>query len=94
MNTIKNIQSNIKEMIHEFDAQRNLIVLNDDITLDTCYVNDDGEELDNIEIFTIYNCDGVLFGETNYGCIDLEDQLKDEDDWYTLEDIVSDIVQS
>lgn len=52
MNTIKNIQSNIKEMIHEFDAQRNLIVLNDDITLDTCYVNDDGEELDNIEIFT------------------------------------------
>ena len=92
MNTIKNIQSNIKEMIHEFDAQRNLIVLNDDITLDTCYVNDDGEELDNIEIFTIYNCNGVLLSETNYGCINLEDQLKDEDDWYTLEDIVSDIV--
>lgn len=89
---IEIMQNNIKDMIEEFDPKRKLIILNDDITLDSCYVNSDGEELDNIEIFTIYNCDGVLFGETNFGCIDLEAQIKDEDDWCTLEDIVTDFI--
>ncbi len=87
---IEKVKENINDMIIKFDPSRKLIVLNDDIILDTCYVNDSGKELDNIAVFTLYSCDDVIFGETNFGCINLEEKINDEDDWYTLEDIVSD----
>ena len=91
-NNIDNTISNIKDKLEEFDPDHKLIVFDDGITLDSCYVNSRGDELDNIEIYTICDTDGVLFGETNYGCIDLEDQIEDEDDWYTIEDVINDLV--
>lgn len=93
MNAIENTKNNIKKMIKEFDSDRKLIIFDDDnaIVLDTCYVNNNGEELENIEIYSISIYDNVIFGETNFGCINLEKQIKDEDDWYTLEDIIKDM---
>lgn len=58
------------------------------VTLDTCDDNHD----DNLIVteFTT-KIGGKLYGNTNWGLIDLEVTITDDDDWYTLEDIVGDL---
>lgn len=58
------------------------------IVLDSC--SDHPDTLwDNIEVKTIYSS---LNADTNIGSINLVEEVLDEDDWYTLEDIVNDLV--
>ena len=65
-----------------------LILSMDGIVLDTCCDEQDGN-LMVTELTT--KIDGKLYGNTNWGLIDLEANITDLDDWYTLEDIVGDL---
>ena len=58
------------------------------IILDTC-CEDKEDSLMVTELTTKIN--GKLYGNTNWGLIDLEETITDLDDWYTLEDIVGDL---
>jgi hypothetical protein len=58
------------------------------IVLDTC-CDDKEDNLMVTELTTKIN--GKLYGNTNWGLIDLEETITDLDDWYTLEDIVGDL---
>lgn len=58
------------------------------IILDTC-CDDKEDSLMVTELTTKIN--GKLYGNTNWGLIDLEETITDLDDWYTLEDIVGDL---
>lgn len=58
------------------------------IILDTC-CDDKEDNLMVTELTTKIN--GKLYGNTNWGLIDLEETITDLDDWYTLEDIVGDL---
>jgi hypothetical protein len=58
------------------------------IVLDTC-CEDKEDNLMVTELTTKIN--GKLYGNTNWGLIDLEETITDLDDWYTLEDIVGDL---
>lgn len=58
------------------------------IVLDTC-CDDKEDNLMVTELTTKIN--GKLYGNTNWGLIDLEETITDPDDWYTLADIVGDL---
>lgn len=62
--------------------------LDNPVTLDDGHMNDDGE-WENYEIFTLYSS---MNADTNLGSINLLQEDKDEDDWYTLEDVVKDLL--
>jgi hypothetical protein len=34
---------------------------------------------------------GKLYGNTNWGLINLEETITDTDDWYTIDDVVADL---
>lgn len=55
------------------------------IVLDSC------TEKCNITIYSIINKSGELYCNTNVGELNLIDCINDTDDWYTLEDIITDL---
>ena len=58
-------------------------------TLDTCCET----ESDNLCVYSLkVNEDGKLYGDTSWGEVNLEEVINDKDDWYTLEDIVMDLM--
>lgn len=67
------------------DNEGELILDMSGIVLDTC-CDDKEDNLMVTELTTKIN--GKLYGNTNWGLIDLEETITDLDDWYTLADIV------
>ena len=50
-------------------------------------------ESDNLCVYSLkVNKDGKLYGDTSWGEVNLEEIINDKDDWYTLEDIVIDLM--
>lgn len=83
---IQNCINNIKAAVNDNGGE--LILAMDGITLDTC----NEEQEDNLivtELTTKFG--GKLYGNTNWGVINLEETITDLDDWYTLEDVVNDL---
>jgi hypothetical protein len=70
------------------DNEGELILDMSGIVLDTC-CDDKEDNLMVTELTTKIN--GKLYGNTNWGLIDLEETITDLDDWYTLVDIVGDL---
>lgn len=65
-----------------------LILSMDGIVLDTCC----DEQDDNLMVTELTTkLGGYLYGNTNWGLINLEANITDLDDWYTLEDIVGNL---
>ena len=56
--------------------------------LDTDVPNTD----ENLAVYNLKIQEGVLCGNTNFGFLDLEKTITDEDDWGILEDIVQDLI--
>lgn len=83
---IQNCINNIKTAVNDNGGE--LILAMDGITLETC----NEEQEDNLivtELTTKFG--GKLYGNTNWGVINLEETITDLDDWYTLEDVVNDL---
>lgn len=81
---MRNIIENIKKVVNENGKE--LILDMSGITLDT------PTEDDNLIVTELTTkLGGKLYGNTNIGLINLEDFITDNDDWYTLEDIVNDL---
>ena len=55
------------------------------LILDTC------NEIENLCINDIILDNGILYSNSNFGYINLEETINDMDDWYTLEDVVLDM---
>jgi hypothetical protein len=81
INKLKNIVN-----LHSYE----LILALHGVTLDTSCDEQDNN-LIVTELTTKFN--GKLYGNTNWGVINLEDTITDIDDWFTLEDIVDDIIE-
>ena len=76
-----------KQIVNE-EYEGEVILDMSGIILDTC--GDDKEDsLIVTELTTKIN--GKLYGNTNWGLIDLEETITDLNDWYTLEDIVGNL---
>ena len=57
------------------------------VVLDTCLGDD------NIEVYELYYVNGEMAAMTNTGILHNFDKvIKDDDDWYTLEDIIKDMI--
>lgn len=86
MEEIKSIINGIKEVVNTNGGE--LIIALDGITLDTCC-----EEQENNLIVTelTTKIGGKLYGNTNWGLINLEETITDIDDWYTIDDMVADL---
>ena len=93
MNDINIVKDNIKEMIINFDPKHKFVKLGN-ITLDSCYIDTRGKECDNITLDDIRYIDDKLYAISNFGYICLDDRIMDIDDWYMIEDIITDIVSS
>lgn len=86
---IKNIIANIKTLLND----RGII-------LDVCDIDGNGlvldtydEILENIIIYELFMLNKTtLCAKSNWGLINLELALTDTDDWYSLEDIVKDLL--
>lgn len=76
-----------KQIVNE-EYEGEVILDMSGIILDTC-CDDKEDNLMVTELTTKIN--GKLYGNTNWGLIDLEETITDLDDWYTLEDIVGDL---
>ena len=76
----------IKKRVNDNGGE--LILSMDGIILDTCR-DDQDDNLMVTELTT--KLGGYLYGNTNWGLINLEANISDLDDWYTLEDIVGDL---
>lgn len=61
----------------------------DGVVLDSVYPRSMDSKKRNIEILTVYN---TLMADTPRGLINLVEQVVDEDDWYTIEDVVDDLI--
>ena len=85
--TIINISTYIKNIVNE--KGKNMVLDLDGIVLDTC----DEMHIDNLTIYELstFVKQDRLCANTNWGMIDLEIAITDIDDWYTLEDIVTDL---
>lgn len=85
MKEIIEIIENIKRIVKSNGG--NLIVALHGVTLDTCSDEHDSN-LVVTELTTKFG--GKLYANSNWGMVNLEDTITDNDDWYTLEDIVED----
>jgi copper chaperone CopZ len=83
---IQNCINNIKTAVNDNGGE--LILAMDGITLETC-TEEQEENLIVTELITKFG--GKLYGNTNWGVINLEETITDLDDWYTLEDVVNDL---
>lgn len=54
-------------------------------------VLDTADDTDNYEVRVIYSS---LNADTNVGTINLVEEIVDEDDWFTLEDVVKDLLST
>lgn len=82
---MKQIIENIKSIVNQNGGE--LIIAMHGVTLDTCSDVHDSN-LVVTELTTKFN--GKLYANSNWGMVNLEDTIADNDDWYTLEDIVED----
>lgn len=80
---IEDIITLIKETVSENSEP--FILDEDGIVLDSC------TETANITVYSIVNKSGVLYCNTNNGELNLIDCITDTDDWFTLEDIITDL---
>lgn len=92
--TISDTASRIAEMMKEKGIQSINLCFTDKFGLDNPVVLDWGDknhegEWENYEIFTLYSS---MTADTNLGHVNLLQSDKDEDDWYTLEDVVKDLL--
>ena len=86
MEEIKDIIKGIKKAVNANGGE--LILALDGITLDTCC----DEQEDNLIVTELTTkMGGKLYGNTNWGLINLEEAITDTDDWYTLDDVVADL---
>ena len=86
MEEIKDIINGIKKAVNANGGE--LILALDGITLDTCCE----EQEDNLIVTELTTkMGGKLYGNTNWGLINLEETITDTDDWYTIEDVVADL---
>lgn len=86
MEEIKDIIKGIKKAVNANGGE--LILALDGITLDTCCE----EKEDNLIVTELTTkMGGKLYGNTNWGLINLEETITDTDDWYTLDDVVTDL---
>lgn len=86
MEEIKNIINGVKKAVNANGGE--LILALDGITLDTCCE----EQEDNLIVTELTTkMGGKLYGNTNWGLINLEETITDTDDWYTIEDVVADL---
>lgn len=84
--------TNIKTLVEKYKKNNAVILAFDGITLDTC----DDDHDDNLSVYELVLTPSLgkhLYGNTNWGLIDLEETITDEDDWYTLEDVLKDEVE-
>lgn len=81
---MKQIIENIKSIVNQNGGE--LIVAMHGVTLDT-YSDAHDSNLVVTELTTKFN--GKLYANSNWGMVNLEDTIADNDDWYTLEDIVN-----
>ena len=81
---MKQIIENIKSIVNQNGGE--LIIAMHGVTLDTCSDAHDSN-LVVTELTTKFN--GKLYANSNWGMVNLEDTIADNDDWYTLEDIVN-----
>ena len=86
MEEIKDIINGIKEKVNTYGGE--LIVALDGITLETCC---DEQENNLIVTELTTKMGGKLYGNTNWGLINLEETITDTDDWYTIDDVVADL---
>jgi hypothetical protein len=82
---MKQIIENIKSIVNQNGGE--LIVAMHGVTLETCSDVHDSN-LVVTELTTKFG--GKLYANSNWGVVNLEDTIADNDDWYTLEDIVKD----
>jgi hypothetical protein len=83
---MKRIIKYLKEVVNRNEGE--LILDLAGIVLDTCDDNHD----DNLIVTELTTkIDGKLYGNTNWGLVDLEATITDNDDWYTLEEIVGEL---
>jgi hypothetical protein len=86
MEEIKDIINGIKKAVNANGGE--LILALDGITLDTCCE----EQEDNLIVTELTTkMGGKLYGNTNWGLINLEETITDTDDWYTIDDVVADL---
>lgn len=83
---MKQIIENIKNIVNIKCGE--LIVAMHGVTLKTCS-DVHNSNLVVTELTTKFN--GKLYANTNWGMVNLEDTIADNDDWHTLEDIVKDV---
>lgn len=74
----------IKRIVNKHDGE--LILAMDGILLQYTFDDDHRDDLIVTEVTT--KIDGKLYGNTNWGLIDLEETITELSDWYTLEDVV------
>ena len=85
---MENIENAVSNLIKYVNEQGGNLDLGMDIVLDTC----DDDHTDNLEVSALSINDGELWGKTNWGLINLQETIIYSDDWYTLEDIVRDLI--
>lgn len=85
MESIENAISNIIKVVNDEGGNFDLGM---DVVLDTF----DDDHTDNLEVSVLYIKDGELWGKTNWGLLNLPETILYSDDWFTLEDIVRDLV--
>jgi hypothetical protein len=85
MESIENAINNIIKVVNEEGGNFDLGM---DVVLDTL----DDDHTDNLEVSVLYINDGELWGKTNWGLLNLPDTILYAEDWFTLEDIVRDLI--
>lgn len=85
MESIENAINYIIKVVNEEGGNFDLGM---DVVLDTF----DDDHTDNLEVSVLYINDGELWGKTNWGLLNLPETILYSDDWFTLEDIVRDLV--
>lgn len=86
LNEIKDIINTIKKIVIEQGGE--ILLAMDGISLNTCC---DEQENNLIVTELTTKISGLLYGNTNWGLINLENTITDLDDWYTLDDITADL---
>jgi hypothetical protein len=82
---MKEIIENIKNIVNLNCGE--LIVAKHGVTLETC---SDVHDSNLIITKLTTKLNGKLYANSNWGLVNLEDTIADNDDWHTLEDIVKD----
>ena len=85
---MESIENAVSNLIKYVNVQGGNLDLGMDVVLDTC----DDDHTDNLEVSALSVYDGELWGKTNWGLLNLQETIQYSDDWYTLEDIVRDLI--